>query len=225
MNKNFKTGVIFDLDGTLLDTLEDLYESVNYVLNKYHYPKRTKEEVRDFVGNGIKLLMKRALPDNLSEEEFSECFHLFEEYYAENLQKHTQPYPGILSLLDNLKAENVVIGLVSNKFQEGVESLNKMFFSDYIKVAIGNQEGLSPKPAPDSVNLALKHLSLSKERDLIFYIGDSDVDITAKAARLPIISVTWGFRRKEILQELKPDYLVDYPEVILEIVRYEKNKI
>ncbi|MDD4000843.1 MAG: HAD family hydrolase [Bacilli bacterium] len=214
-----KIGVIFDLDGTLLDTLDDLLASVNYTLEKYGYPLRKKSEVQEFVGNGIRLLMKRALPSDISEAEFSKCFATFEEYYRENLKVHSRPYPGIMPLLENLKGNDVILGIVSNKFQKGVELLKEAFFFEYIQVAIGNQEGLKTKPAPDMVDYALKLLSLEKKRDLIFYVGDSDVDIkTAKNSGLPIIAVSWGFRSKATLNKLSPDYLVEKPEEIIEII-------
>lgn len=217
--KKVKTGIIFDLDGTLLDTLDDLHASVNYVLKEFHYPLRTKAEIRSFVGNGIKLLVKRALPAEVNDERFEEAFALFQEYYTANLNNLTKPYPGIMPLLDNLKQKNIYLGLVSNKFQEGVDKLAQEFFADYITVAVGTRPDLKSKPAPDAVDFALKELELNKDTDLLFFVGDSDVDIeTARAAQIPVISVTWGFKTREFLEALKPDYLVDNPEEILKII-------
>ncbi|HEY8395259.1 MAG TPA: HAD-IA family hydrolase [Bacilli bacterium] len=220
-----KIGIVFDLDGTLLDTLADLHENVNYALSKFNYPLRTREEVRNFVGNGIEKLMRRALPNGVTEEEFLEAFRLFQKQYSENLNKHTKPYPGIIDLLENLKKRGVLFGVVSNKFQLGVGKLVEEYFPGLISVAIGSREGLKNKPAPDAVNLALEELGLKKEEDLLFYVGDSDVDIeTARAAKLPVISVAWGFKTKAFLENLKPDYLVDSPEEILAIIEAEERK-
>ncbi|MGI6769115.1 MAG: HAD family hydrolase [Bacilli bacterium] len=222
--KNVKTGIIFDLDGTLLDTLDDLHACVNYALKNFNYPLRTKAEIRSFVGNGIKLLVKRALPKDVDDKKFQEVFQLFQEYYTANLNNHTKFYPGIIPLLAELRKLNISLGLVSNKFQEGVDKLAQEFFAEYITVAVGTRPDLKSKPAPDAVNYVLRELRLNKDTDLLFYVGDSDVDIeTARAAQIPVISVTWGFKKRGFLEALGPDYLVDNPEEILEIIREAKN--
>lgn len=214
-----KTGIIFDLDGTLLDTLQDLHENVNHALQEYGYPLRTREEIRSFVGNGIEMLMRRALPHEVSETEFSKVFALFKKHYSENLNNHTAPYPGIISLLGELKKRNVLLGVVSNKFQYGVDQLVNEFFSGYIQVAVGTGPGLRPKPAPDAVDAALERLGLKKGEDLLFYVGDSDVDIlTARGAGIPVVSVSWGFKNREFLEGFDPDYMVDRPEEILTLI-------
>lgn len=214
-----RCGVIFDLDGTLLDTLDDLHESVNYALGACGYPLRTREEVRKFVGNGIRKLMLRALPEGLSPEACEACFNTFKEHYAGNLQKYTAPYPKIMDLLAELSSQDIVLGVVSNKFQEGVESLVRIFFGDYIQVAVGNRPELKTKPAPDALFLAIKEMGLDANLDQIYYVGDSDVDIqTARNSHLPIISVTWGFRTRAELEAFSPDYLIDSPQDILKIV-------
>lgn len=214
-----KIGIIFDMDGTILNTLEDLQDNVNYVLEFYQYPLRTLEEVRNFVGKGVRVLMERALPQDISTDRFEECLKLFKKHYFENLRNKTRPYDGIMDLLKELKRHDIYMGVVSNKFQSAVEQLNNDFFKDYISVAIGNKEGLQPKPSADSVNYAISLMHLNPKIDTIYYIGDSEVDIlTARNANLPIISCTWGFRPKEELMEYHPDYFVDKPSEILNIV-------
>lgn len=214
-----KTGIIFDLDGTLLDTLQDLYENVNVALEAFGYPLRTKEEVKNFVGNGIELLMRRALPKEIEEPRFQEVFRYFQKVYTKNLNRNTLPYPGIMEMIEELKKRNVLLGVVSNKFQVGVEKLVEEFFPEYIRVAVGNAPGLKKKPAPDSVFAVLERLGLNWEEDLIYYAGDSEVDIlTARAAGLPVISVTWGFKTREFLESFHPDFLVDSPGEITQII-------
>jgi phosphoglycolate phosphatase len=216
---NRKTGVIFDLDGTILNTLDDLYDNVNYALAKFDYPKRSLEEVRTFVGNGIRVLVEKAVPSGLKIEEVDKVYQLFLEHYSANLENKTAPYPNIIELLEKLNNEKVIMGIVSNKFHEGVVELNNKFFSKYINVAIGNQEGLRPKPYPDLVHIALNELKLNNDVDNIFYIGDSEVDIlTAKNAGLRVISVTWGFRLKDELKQYEPNFMVDSPFEILDII-------
>ncbi len=218
-----RKAIIFDLDGTLLNTLDDLHTCVNYVLELNNYPLRTKEEIRQFVGSGMRVLMKRALPKEFTEEEFEKHYQEFQSYYTANLQRYTAPYPGIIELLEELKRRQIALGVVSNKFQEGVTGLNNQFFKEYIDVAIGTQAGLKPKPAPDSLFLAISELNLNIEEDQIYYIGDSDVDIlTGRNAKLPVISVTWGFRTEEELSKMAPDYLVATPKEILDIIDNSK---
>lgn len=189
--------VIFDLDGTLLDTLEDLTDSVNYALGCMNYPERTIDEVRKFVGNGIKKLMERAVPEGTSAQNIENALELFKEHYAiHNLDK-TKPYDGVVELVSVLKKNNIKTAIVSNKIHSGVLALRDQFFKD-IDVAIGDRPDLRTKPAPDSCNLALKELGSKPEETL--YVGDSDVDIaTAKNAGLDCLSVLWGFRDKEFL--------------------------
>ena len=188
--------VIFDLDGTLLDTLDDLYLSVNHILNKYNFPLRTKDEVRMFVGNGVPKLIERALPKGHGKETFDSALADFKEYYGAHCNDNTKPYPKINESLSCLKAQGYKIAVVSNKVDFATKSLCRDYFGDLVDVAIGQREGIEKKPAPDSVFEAMRILN-SKEA---VYIGDSDVDImTAKNANLPCIVVTWGFRDKDFL--------------------------
>lgn len=197
--KHYKTA-IFDLDGTLLNTLEDLTNSVNAALEKNNKPQRTIEEVRSFVGNGIRLLVERAVPAGTAAAETDQIFADFKAHYAIHCNDKTRPYDGMPALLEKLSKEGYHLAIVSNKADSAVKELNQIYFKDVISVAIGECEGIRKKPAPDTVNQAFRELGVTKE-DAV-YIGDSDVDVmTAKNSGLPCISVLWGFREKEFLKE------------------------
>lgn len=211
--RDFKT-YIFDLDGTLLSTLNDLASSTNYALRWAGMPERTIEEVRMFVGNGVKLLMERAIPEGVNNPKFEETYAKFREHYMEHNLDTTRPYDGVPELLHELKRRGKHLAIVSNKFYAATQDLAKHFFPDTIEVAIGERENIRKKPAPDTVLEALRQLNVSKE-DAV-YIGDSDVDImTAKNCGLPCISVLWGFRDKDFLIEHGGSLFVDRPIEIL----------
>ena len=202
---------IFDLDGTLLSTLADLAASTNYALRTHHMPERSLDEVRRFVGNGVKKLMERAIPDGLNNPLFEETFSTFRQHYMQHNLDTTQPYPGIMQLLEQLKAEDKNIAVVSNKFYAATRELCRHFFGDLVPVAIGEREDIRKKPAPDTVIEALRELGVDKEGAV--YIGDSDVDImTAKNSGMPCVSVLWGFRDKEFLLEHGATTLISKPE-------------
>ncbi len=202
---------IFDLDGTLLSTLADLAASTNYALRTHHMPERSIDEVRRFVGNGVKKLMERAIPDGLNNPLFEETFATFRQHYMQHNLDTTQPYPGIMQLLEQLKAEGKNIAVVSNKFYAATRELCRHFFGDLVPVAIGEREDIRKKPAPDTVIEALRELGVDKEGAV--YIGDSDVDImTAKNSGIPCVSVLWGFRDKEFLLEHGATTLISQPE-------------
>ena len=202
---------IFDLDGTLLSTLADLAASTNYALRTHHMPERSLDEVRRFVGNGVKKLMERAIPDSLNNPLFEETFATFRQHYMQHNLDTTQPYPGIMQLLEQLKAEGKNIAVVSNKFYAATRELCRHFFGDLVPVAIGEREDIRKKPAPDTVIEALRELGVDKEGAV--YIGDSDVDImTAKNSGMPCLSVLWGFRDKEFLLEHGATTLISQPE-------------
>lgn len=202
---------IFDLDGTLLSTLADLAASTNYALRTHHMPERSLDEVRRFVGNGVKKLMERAIPDGLNNPLFEETFATFRQHYMQHNLDTTQPYPGIMQLLEQLKAEGKNIAVVSNKFYAATRELCRHFFGDLVPVAIGEREDIRNKPAPDTVIEALRELGVDKEGAV--YIGDSDVDImTAKNSGMPCVSVLWGFRDKEFLLEHGATTLISQPE-------------
>ncbi len=199
IRKKYDT-VIFDLDGTLLDTLEDLANSTNFALRKMGFPERSIEEVRQFVGNGVKMLITRAIPDGADDESAEKTLALFKEHYSAHSQVHTKPYDGVLELLDRLIALGFRIAVVSNKIESVVKTLCRQYFGERISVAIGDKEGIAKKPAPDTVNEALAHL-YTHHFDAV-YIGDSEVDIkTAENAKMDCISVTWGFRDEKFLSE------------------------
>lgn len=211
--RDFKT-YIFDLDGTLLSTLNDLAASTNYALRWAGMPERTIEEVRMFVGNGVKLLMERAIPEGVNNPKFEETYAKFREHYMEHNLDTTRPYDGVPELLHELKRRGKHLAIVSNKFYAATQDLAKHFFPDTIEVAIGERENIRKKPAPDTVLEALRQLNVSKE-DAV-YIGDSDVDImTAKNCGLPCISVLWGFRDKDFLIEHGGSLFVEKPIEIL----------
>ena len=207
--------VIFDLDGTLLNTLFDLTDSVNYTLEKYGMPQRSLEEVRAFVGNGIRNLMTQAVPDGESHPEFESLFAFFREYYKMHCNIKTAPYEGVMELLEELKERDIKMAIVSNKIDSGVKELNKIHFSEYIDVAIGEREGIGRKPEPDSVFEALRVLGVDAEHAV--YVGDSDVDIqTARNAEVRCISVSWGFRDEAFLKENGADIIIASPLELLE---------
>lgn len=211
--RDFKT-YIFDLDGTLLSTLNDLASSTNYALRWAGMPERTIEEVRMFVGNGVKLLMERAIPEGVNNPKFEETYAKFREHYMEHNLDTTRPYDGVPELLHELKRRGKHLAIVSNKFYAATQDLAKHFFPDTIEVAIGERENIRKKPAPDTVLEALRQLNVSKE-DAV-YIGDSDVDImTAKNCGLPCISVLWGFRDKDFLIVHGGSLFVEKPIEIL----------
>ena len=213
-NENIEA-VIFDLDGTLLNTLYDLTDAVNWALEKYGQPTRSMEEVRSFVGNGLRNLMLQAVPDGDENPVFEELFEFFREYYKNHCNIKTAPYDGVLELMKELKARGVKMAIVSNKIDSGVKELNANHFGEFIEVAIGEREGIGRKPAPDSVNEALRILNVDKEHAV--YVGDSDVDIqTAKNAEVRCISVSWGFRDEAFLMENGAGIMIDRPLELLE---------
>lgn len=205
--------VIFDLDGTLLDTLEDLKDAVNYALRSQGMPERTLEEVRHFVGNGVRRLMELSVPDGLGNPAFEETFAKFKEYYGIHCNDKTKAYDGVLKLIRELKEEGYALAIVSNKLDSAVKELAEIYFEGLIKVAIGEKEGVAKKPAPDTVYKALEELSMPRETAV--YVGDSDVDVmTAKNAGLPCISVLWGFRDETFLREHGATQFARAPEEV-----------
>ena len=187
------TTVIFDLDGTLLNTLEDLAASVNYALKTNGYPQRTTNEMRTYSGNGVKSLVKCSLGKNDSDEIFEKVFNCFRTYYMEHCQDTTRPFDGILPLLEELKKRKIKMAIVSNKLQPAVEQLNNHFFKKHISSAVGESATVRRKPNPDAVIAAMN--ALGSRKDETIYVGDSEIDIeTAKNAGIDCIVVLWGFR-------------------------------
>jgi phosphoglycolate phosphatase len=217
--KKFNT-IIFDMDGTLLNTIGDIADSVNYILKKYNFPVRTYEEILSFVGNGSAKLLELSLPEGRNTLNFESILEEYLNHYLRNNNIKTAPYQGIMELLEELYEKNYKLAIVSNKHDDNIKSLNKMYFGDYVKTAIGQSDDVKRKPAPDMVYNALNELSADIEKAL--YIGDSEVDIlTAKNANMPCISVTWGFRDKEFLREHGAEYLIDEPGQLLEFLGEE----
>ena len=207
---------IFDLDGTLLDTLDDLHLAVNHALQTNGMPLRSRDEVCHFVGNGIRKLMQRAVPDGEANPLFGAAFTSFQQYYLEHSMDHTRPYIGIPEVLSDLKRRGCHIAVVSNKFHLATSELCRHFFPDTVEVAIGENEamGIRKKPAPDTVLEAVRQLDVTLQHAV--YVGDSEVDIaTARAAGLPCISVLWGFRDRDFLLNHGASQLVETPADLL----------
>ena len=211
------TTIVFDCDGTLLDTLTDLRNAVNYVLRAHDLPERSVPEVKAALGNGVAHLMRQSLPDSISEAEFNTYLDEFKAYYGEHLQDYTAPYPGMLDVLDTLRAKGYKLAIVSNKIQEGITPLNKEYFGDRLPVAIGERPGLQRKPAPDMILQALKELDSTQSESI--YIGDSEVDVaTANNSGLLCIGVTWGFRHEQLHKNLGVKHIARKAEDIVTII-------
>lgn len=207
--------VVFDLDGTLLDTLGDLTDAVNLALEKYALPQRTLEEVRRFVGNGLRNLMTQAVEGGEAHPRFEEIFAFFKEYYQNNCNHKTAPYEGVMELMKELKKRGIKMAIVSNKIDAGVKELHQKFFAEYIQEALGERDGIRRKPAPDSLYEVIRALNVEKEN--VIYVGDSDVDIkTAENADVRCISVCWGFRDAAFLMEHGASTLIERPLELLE---------
>lgn len=208
---------VFDLDGTLLDTLEDLYLATNAALERHSLPRRSRDEVRLFVGNGVEMLIRRAVPAGTDEETILAVLADFKTTYAAICEDHTKPYDGILDMLAALRERGIRVAVVSNKFDAATKKLCEKYFGDLVEVAIGERAGVRKKPAPDTVYEALKELGVTAEGAV--YIGDSDVDIqTARNCGMECISVTWGLRDEEFLIGNGAKALVDTPEKLLGVI-------
>lgn len=207
--------VIWDLDGTLLDSLQDLAQATNYALALHGMPQRSLEEIRQFVGNGVRKLIERAVPEGEGNPLFETVFADFVAYYKIHCNDHTQPYPGVLETLRKLRERGVPMAIVSNKLQAGVTVLHDRWFRDVIDVAVGERPGVRRKPAPDMVFLAMRELGVSD----CLYVGDSDVDIaTAQAVGVPCASVLWGFRDRDFLLHHGATMLINAPEELLPLL-------
>ena len=213
--------VIFDLDGTLLNTLEDLTDSVNYALTLYGFPCRRMDEVRGFVGNGVANLVGLCISGGFDNPQYEKCLIDFRKHYSENLRNKTAAYEGIRELLAQLSKENYKLAIVSNKFDKAVKGLNQVYFGEYIKVAIGESENVSRKPAPDTVLKALEELGSTADKAI--YVGDSEVDAkTARNSGIMFVGVTWGFRDREVLEQEGADYIIDRPQELLKVLEIKE---
>ena len=212
--------VIFDLDGTLLDTLEDLRDAVNKALRSQGLPQRSLEEIRSFVGNGIVKLMERAVPDHRETLAFDELMEGFRAFYGEHCRDKTAPYPGIMEMLRTLRENDIKTAVVSNKADFAVRELIPVYFGGLIDVAYGENEaaGIRKKPAPDMVQQVLRELGCRTGNAV--YVGDSDVDLqTAANAGMDCIGVSWGFRGREFLRQHGAGIIIDEPSELLEKVK------
>ena len=209
--------VIFDLDGTLLYTLEDLLDSVNYTLEKYGYETKTLEQVSSFVGNGVEHLLRCVTPNGISEEDFINCYACFKEYYAKHCCDKTRPYDGVIETLKILKGRGVKVGIVSNKFQQAAEETCNHYFGGLFDVVMGESETCRRKPAPDGINMICEQFEVEKD-DAIFF-GDSEVDImTGNNAGVYCVSVLWGFRSREFLTEHDANLFIENPLDIADMI-------
>lgn len=207
--------VVFDLDGTILDTLEDLADSLNYALEKFGYPKRTLQEVRRFVGNGLLSLVCRALPKETDENVAQEVLFELKAHYKIHCADKTKPYAGIMEVLSDLKETGVKLAVVSNKADYAVQILCEQYFPGIFDLAVGERDGVKKKPAPDAVYAVLEALQIKKEQAV--YVGDSEVDIfTAKNVGMSSILVDWGFRDAGFLKEQGAEILISTMEALKE---------
>lgn len=209
--------VVFDMDGTVLNTLDDLTNSVNHVFSQFGLPPRSRDDYRRFFGNGIRYSMKCAAPEGTPEALLDKMLPVFHEYYDKHCLDKTRPYEGILSLMKSLNEKGYKLAIVSNKIDSAVKELNDRFFSEYVPVAIGEREGVRRKPAADMVLAALGELHSSREESV--YIGDSEVDLlTAQNSGLPCISVLWGFRDRDYLEDIGATIFAGSPNEVLTIL-------
>ncbi len=211
-----KKAVIFDLDGTLLNTLGDLASSVNFALRECGYPERTVDEVRSFIGNGVIMLMRRSVPKGTNEADEKACFEKFRAYYLEHMEDTTAPYDGVNELIEKLSARGIKTAVVSNKLDAGVKGLCEKYFPG-LTCAFGVNNESERKPAPANVFKALSKLKVEKSEAL--YVGDSEVDVqTAQNAGLEMVGVTWGYRSRETLVSSGANHIVEKPEKLLDLV-------
>lgn len=213
---------IFDLDGTILDTIDDLADSVNYALGKFNLPTRTIDEIRTFVGNGIHRLIERSVPQNTDNEIIEAVYLSFKAYYKRHCADKTKPYDGIVDTILTLRKCGIKTAVVSNKADFAVQQLcNQYFGEDMFDVVFGEREGIKRKPSPDCVNEVVSMLGMDK--DEVVYIGDSEVDIkTAENAKIKCISVTWGFRNRRDLENSGGNIFVNIPLEIIDILTSKK---
>ena len=206
---------IFDLDGTLLDTLQDLANAVNHAMRRMDYPERTVDEVRRFIGNGIRMLIKRAAPQDISSDDYDKTLAIFMAYYLEHIADYTKPYDGIIDVINTLKQKGCKVAVVSNKADEAAKKVVKDFFGDIFDLVVGKMYRFPSKPAPDSVLYVIETLGADKSKCV--YSGDSEVDVqTAHNAGLPCVGVTWGNRDISELIAAGAEYIAEKPSEIIE---------
>lgn len=200
--------VIFDMDGTILYTLDDICDGVNASLSKHGLPVRTKDEIRRHIGNGIRHEIESSVPEGTKESMIDAVFHDFHAWYEIHCNDRTRPYDGIVELLEDLKQAGIHCAVVSNKADYAVKELNEIYFKGLLEAGVGEKDGIARKPAPDEVDEVLRLLNM--ERNRAVYIGDSEVDIeTAANAGMDCIGVSWGYRDRKWLQECGAEVIVD----------------
>ncbi|MCQ2418773.1 MAG: HAD-IA family hydrolase [Clostridia bacterium] len=210
--------IIWDMDGTLLYTLEDLQTAVNHVLRQYELPERSLEQICAAVGNGVVKLMELSVPDGKDDPRFPQMMEEFTAYYEKHCTEKTRPYDGVIPVMKELRAQGIKMAVASNKPAYGVKALSDLYFEGLLDVAMGVSESLRRKPAPDMVWKAIEQLGLTRERSV--YIGDSDVDFaTAKNAGLDCISVLWGFRDEAFLRGIGASTFAKTPADLLELMK------
>lgn len=209
---------VFDLDGTLLDTLSDLSNSVNFALRRHSLPEHSYAEIRQMLGNGVRRLVREAVPEGTDDVTYEAVFADFRRHYMDHCLDATAPFPGMLHVLETLRRRGVKMAIVSNKLDPAVQELNRHFFAQYIEVAVGESATVRRKPCPDAVLSALERLG--SERGRALYVGDSEVDIaTARAAGMRVAVALWGFRDECQLRPLAAEdtLFVSRPEELLDI--------
>lgn len=214
MNMKYELAV-FDMDGTILDTLEDLTDATNYVLKQFGKPERTTKEVRELLGNGMRYLLRMAAGGNTSDDEVKQMISVFYPYYKDHAAIKTKPYDGIVKAIQDIRSRGIRTAVVSNKPDVAVRDLSQMYFPGLFDEAVGASEEVRTKPSPDGVNLVLQRLGV--DRTNAVYIGDSEVDYaTSQNAQMDVIMVSWGFRDKEDILKLGAPIVVDVPSEIVE---------
>ncbi len=209
--------IIFDLDGTLLNSLGDLHACFNHAIKSFGYPERSLNEIKSFVGNGIKKAIERAIAKPIEDSDLNKIVDYFRIYYKDHMLEFTKPYEGIIEMLKQAKTKGYKLAVVSNKYDDEVKMLVKNYFGEYIDVAIGEGHGIRKKPEVDGVIEAINELNSNLKRAI--FVGDSDVDIkTARNAGMHCISVTWGFRDKDFLMSEGAEFFANHPKEILEII-------
>lgn len=209
--------IVFDLDGTLLNTLDDLWLSVNYTMDKFGFPHRDRREVRSFLGSGVRVLINKSLPDD-KKDMTDECLATFKAYYDIHKDDNTRPYDGVIDMLKEVRAAGIKSAIVSNKYDAAVQELKNVTFNGLVDFAVGEGNGIKTKPAPDGVLLALKNLGVNKDEAV--YVGDSEVDLkTAENSGLKCVAVTWGFRDRDFLLDNGAKNVIDNPAELLPLVK------
>ncbi len=209
--------VIFDLDGTLLYTLDDLMNSVNFTLDLFGYETKSLNEISAFVGNGVQHLLKKVLPDNISDKEFELCYACFKDHYSKHCCEKTRPYKGIMEVLKTLKERDIRVGIVSNKYQDAAEDVCEHYFKGLYDMVVGESEYCKRKPSPEGINMIRDRYGIIEDETIFF--GDSEVDImTGDNAGVYCVSVLWGYRSRKFLTQHGAHLFMENPLDILNIL-------